>query len=150
MSAVSNHEAPTVASSFETLASQAPQDEGIKLPDAVRLAQRNPPFQIRADDAYGGKSSLPATCFPYQVKNNHQCAGGPATAIVWGAAISIGFSDGVAIAPARVSTAEVIIPSALPCELLGPKSRSSSAITLVTATSAAIAIGISSGCWIFL
>jgi len=32
VSAVSNYEAPTVATSFETLASQAPQDEGIKLP----------------------------------------------------------------------------------------------------------------------
>jgi hypothetical protein len=30
VSAVSNHEAPVVASSLETLASQAPQDEGIK------------------------------------------------------------------------------------------------------------------------
>jgi len=28
--AVSNHEAPMVASSFETLATQAPQDEGIE------------------------------------------------------------------------------------------------------------------------
>jgi len=32
VSAVSKDEAPTAASSFETLASQAPQDEGIKLP----------------------------------------------------------------------------------------------------------------------
>jgi len=31
VSAVSNHEAATVASSFETLAPQAPQDEGMKL-----------------------------------------------------------------------------------------------------------------------
>jgi hypothetical protein len=30
VSAVSNHEAPMAASSFETLAPQAPQDEGIK------------------------------------------------------------------------------------------------------------------------
>jgi hypothetical protein len=30
-SAVSNHQAPVVASSFETLAAQAPQDEEIEL-----------------------------------------------------------------------------------------------------------------------
>ena len=55
---------------------------------------------------------------------NHQCPDRSDTAIVSGAAISIGFSEGVAIAPARESTAEVIIPSALLCELLGPKSNS--------------------------
>jgi hypothetical protein len=30
VSAVSNHEAPIMASSFETLASQSPQDEGME------------------------------------------------------------------------------------------------------------------------
>jgi hypothetical protein len=37
MSAVSNHEAPMVASSFETLASQAPQDEGIEPRTAIKV-----------------------------------------------------------------------------------------------------------------
>jgi hypothetical protein len=72
------------------------------------------------------------------------------TMIVPGAAISVGFSEGIEIAPARESTAEVIIPSALPCELLGEKSNSSSAVMLATATSAAITIGSSSECWSFL
>jgi len=50
VSAISNHEAGAVASSFETLASQAPQDEGHS--DAVRLV-RSEQIDVRKSALHG-------------------------------------------------------------------------------------------------
>jgi hypothetical protein len=49
VSAVSNHEARTVASSFETLAAQAPQDEGI----APLVTQQDLALAIMEEDVDG-------------------------------------------------------------------------------------------------
>jgi hypothetical protein len=51
ISAVSNHEAPPVATSFETLASQAPQDEELE-PFVAQLVQKR---EKRRVNVSGGK-----------------------------------------------------------------------------------------------